>query len=126
MRLVLGGMNQGQKKVALELTKLTEDRVIYCKECSFEDILKAPIINDFHLYIKRVLKDGGDPYDYAKQLIEGNPQACVVMDEIGCGVVPDNAFDRDYRETVGRIGCILAENSREVYRVFCGIPTRIK
>ncbi len=126
MRLVLGGKGQGQVKVACSLTKLTSDRVINCQECSFEDILKALIINDFHLFIKRVLKEGGDPYDYAKQLIEGNPQACVVMDEIGCGVVPDNAFDRDYRETVGRIGCILAENSREVYRVFCGIPTRIK
>ena len=37
MRLVLGGMNQGQLKVALELTKLTEDRVTYCRDCSFED-----------------------------------------------------------------------------------------
>ena len=126
MRLVLGGSSQGQLNVALELTKSTNDQVTYCGECSFEDLLKAPVINDFHLLIKRIIKEGGDPYDCAKQLIEKNPQACVVMDEIGCGVVPDNAFDRDYRETVGRIGCILAEHSAEVYRVFCGIPTRIK
>lgn len=126
MRLVLGGMNQGQLKVALELTKLTEDRVTYCKDSSFEDILKAPLICDYHLLVKRMLEEKRDAYDFTHCLIRENEGACLVMDEIGCGVVPSNAFDRDYRETVGRIGCLLASHSDEVYRVFCGIPTKIK
>lgn len=126
MRLVLGGMNQGQLKVALELTKLTDDRVTYCRDCSFEDILKAPLICDYHLLVRRMLEEKKDPYDFTNRLIKENEGACLVMDEIGCGVVPSNAFDRDYRETVGRIGCLLAGHSQEVYRVFCGIPTKIK
>ena len=48
------------------------------------------------------------------------------MDEVGCGIVPLSREDRDYREAVGRAGQKLAEAAREVWRIQCGIPVRIK
>ena len=50
----------------------------------------------------------------------------VVCNELGCGVVPVDAFDREYRERTGRVCTVLAAASDEVYRVICGVGLRIK
>ncbi|KIR01579.1 hypothetical protein P261_00393 [Lachnospiraceae bacterium TWA4] len=50
----------------------------------------------------------------------------LVSNELGYGIVPMDAFDRKYRETTGRICCMIAEQADEVYRVVCGLPQKIK
>ena len=50
----------------------------------------------------------------------------LVSDEVGYGVVPVDAFQRAYREVVGRTCTKLASFSRKVTRVVCGIGTVIK
>ena len=50
----------------------------------------------------------------------------VVCDEIGCGVIPMDRFERDWREQVGRILCEIAAVSPSVERVFCGMAMEIK
>ena len=52
---------------------------------------------------------------------------CVVIcDEIGCGLVPIDKFEREYRDLVGKICCKLAREAVKVHRVICGIGTVIK
>ena len=46
--------------------------------------------------------------------------------EVGYGVVPIDAFDRKYREAVGRVCTRLAAYSNKVTRVACGIGMVIK
>ena len=58
--------------------------------------------------------------------MDRNPQVVLVVNELGCGVVPMDAFDRKYRERAGRLCCALAREAEEVHRVLCGIGTRIK
>ncbi len=48
------------------------------------------------------------------------------MDEVGAGVVPVERSDREYQETIGLAGQLLAREAAEVYRVICGIGVRIK
>ena len=50
----------------------------------------------------------------------------IVSDEVGYGVVPIDAFDRKYREAVGRVCTELAGYSQRVTRVACGIGMVIK
>lgn len=50
----------------------------------------------------------------------------VLLTEVGSGLVPVDPEDRASRETAGRFGVLLAERADEVYRVFCGIPKRLK
>ena len=50
----------------------------------------------------------------------------LICDEVGCGLVPVDAFEREYRETVGRICTALANRADRVDRVVCGIGTQIK
>ncbi len=126
MLLIVGGIGQGQLEAAFDLTSLNKENVVYCENCSEQELMSAPIICDYHLMVKRMLSEGGDIYGFTERLMESNKDACILMDEIGCGVVPVDGFDREYRETAGRIGCILASKAGSVYRVFCGIPTKIK
>ena len=61
-----------------------------------------------------------------EEVLAKNPDITIVMDEIGYGVVPMSAEDREYREMVGHTGQLLASQAEAVYRVVCGIGTRIK
>ena len=50
----------------------------------------------------------------------------VIADEIGNGIVPLDAFEREYREQTGRAEILLAKKADEVVRVICGIGQKIK
>ncbi|MDO8948173.1 MAG: bifunctional adenosylcobinamide kinase/adenosylcobinamide-phosphate guanylyltransferase [Desulfocapsaceae bacterium] len=49
-----------------------------------------------------------------------------VTNEVGMGIVPDNAAARVYRDLVGRCNRMIAAAASEVYLVSCGIPLRLK
>ena len=50
----------------------------------------------------------------------------VVSDEVGCGVVPDTALSRRFRDLVGWANQIVAEQASEVYLATAGIAQRLK
>jgi adenosylcobinamide kinase/adenosylcobinamide-phosphate guanylyltransferase len=52
--------------------------------------------------------------------------AVVVSNEIGLGVVPDNALGRKFRDAAGRVNRIIAEAADEAYLVVSGMPVKIK
>ena len=61
----------------------------------------------------------------ADALMKANPDRILVTDEIGYGIVPVDPFERQYRETAGRICCQAAGYASQVWRVCCGIGQRI-
>lgn len=62
----------------------------------------------------------------AECICRENPEVIIICDEIGCGIVPLEKSDRDYRENVGRIMCRVVERAEHVERLICGIPQRLK
>jgi adenosylcobinamide kinase/adenosylcobinamide-phosphate guanylyltransferase len=50
----------------------------------------------------------------------------LVTNEVGCGVVPDNALARSFRDTVGYLNRKLAERAARVYLMCMGIPLVLK
>ena len=61
-----------------------------------------------------------------EELLRKNSEVIVELTQLGCGIVPMEVFDRNYRELVGRIGCYLAEHAQAVYLVNCGLSKRLK
>ena len=58
-------------------------------------------------------------------------QACpgtviFVSNEVGLGIVPDNASARNFRDLVGRANQVLAERADVVTLLVCGIPWPLK
>ncbi len=50
----------------------------------------------------------------------------VVTNEVGCGVVPETALGRRFRDCAGRANQVIARGADEVYLMTSGIPMRIK
>ena len=114
---------------------------------TWEEFLTSTWCRNFHLLVCRILKKDetlGLPYEQeaalfkttpaglhnwknlAETIYNANPDRILVTDEIGYGIVPIDPFEREYREETGRICCLLAEKSEEVWRVCCGIGTQLK
>ncbi len=110
MILVVGGAFQGKKEFARELAAEK----------------KLQVVNYYHHEIQKLLEEGEDVQEHIRGLLEKTPGAVIVMDEVGAGVVPVERSDREYRETIGLAGQLLAREAKEVYRVVCGIGVRIK
>ncbi len=49
-----------------------------------------------------------------------------VTNEVGDGIVPDNALAREYRDLAGLVNQKAAQAATEVYWVVCGLPVEIK
>lgn len=126
MILVTGGAFQGKKTYATETFSLKEEDFADGKNCRWDAIYKAKGIFHFHEYIRRCLEAGRDVSTLAEEIFRQNSGIVIVVNELGSGVVPVDAFDREYRETVGRICCALAKKAEEVHRVVCGIGMVIK
>ena len=80
----------------------------------------------FQEYIRKALKAGEDLTGLAEKLAQQDPDVILVSEEVGYGIVPADAFERQYREAVGRVCTALAAKSRRVTRVVCGIGTVLK
>ena len=106
MILIIGGAHQGKSDFARSLCA-DENKILY----------------NAHEKIKQLMHDKVDiaEFDNILQGIE-----IVTCNEIGMGIVPLNEFDRQWRETTGRIMCRIANDADTVYRMVCGVPTRIK
>ena len=50
----------------------------------------------------------------------------LVSNEVGMGIVPDNALARTFRDLAGRANQILAAAADEVYVTISGIPLKLK
>lgn len=89
---------------------------------------KPDIINGYHLKIRENLSLGKDPLEEAARLVAAykDKNLIIIMDEIGCGIVPLDSFERKYRDIAGQTGCYLAGEASEVIRIVCGIGIKIK
>lgn len=126
MILITGGIGQGKHQYAADLlhchtAELTDGRI-----CDFDSVSGCRCITDYHALVRRLMDHGIDPAAFTEQLCRESPETVVVMDEIGCGIVPLEHSERVWRENTGRCGCIIADNSHTVIRMVCGIPFPIK
>lgn len=111
MIFIIGGAHQGKN--------------IYAKtygEQGYE------LITSYHEVIKKQMEQGLDPLREAEALLSerADKKVVIISNEVGYGLVPMDAFLRQYREQVGRVHCYLAKEAEQVIRVVCGIGMELK
>jgi len=78
-----------------------------------------------------LLADVGLLEEYCEDLITvlaAHNRSCLVIvsNEVGMGVVPDNALSRRFRDCSGHLNQRVASVANEVYLVAAGLPLRMK
>lgn len=126
MKLITGGTFQGKKEYVKVRFGLKEEEMTDGVLASFDEIFQCRCMYHFHEWVKKGLKENWDFQGLEDRLLDLNPQILLITNELGYGVVPIDAFDRNYRETTGRICTRIAAKSSQVIRVVCGIGTVIK
>ena len=116
--MIIGGAYQG--KAAYAKAQFPDVDWKFGGEITEEELL------GFQEYIRKALKAGEDLTGLAEKLAQQDPDVILVSEEVGYGIVPADAFERQYREAVGRVCTALAAKSRRVTRVVCGIGTVLK
>ena len=124
MILIFGGACQGKTAFAREAFGLSEEEMACCTPLGEPDWSRTAICG-LEQYLLGCLQRGEDPAATPLEtpLVEGKILLC---QEIGSDIVPVDPLMRRWREETGRALQRLARRSDQVWRVFCGIPQRIK
>lgn len=124
MKLYIGGRNQGKCNYVLQKEgNLSVTEGDFCEEA---DVYSAEILNHFHLFVRKMLIEEKEMNKFVQNLFSKNPKIVIISNELGCGIVPMDAFERRWREETGRICCQIAEYAESVERILCGIGQKIK
>lgn len=126
MIMITGGAFSGKKDYAKKRFDFSDDDILNGENCSLNAVFSAKCIADYQFIVKRLLEENADVQTFTERLCKENPNAVVIINEIGAGIIPLEKSDRIFREETGRSGCLIARNSSEVIRLACGIPTTIK
>ena len=121
MILITGGSYQGKLQYARERFQLTDADICV----GGVDFTKKCLV-----YIERwaleCVKSGTEPKDF----FMNDPSAwwgkIIITTDISSGIVPMDPELRAWREACGRMNSYLAGQADEVWRLFCGIPQRLK
>ena len=84
-------------------------------EASWEEFMDGRFCRDFQLFVRRVMEGSAGPSfreqkgpamdqileQLLEELLAGPKDRVLVTDEIGCGIVPADAFERLYRRRQG-------------------------
>jgi adenosylcobinamide kinase/adenosylcobinamide-phosphate guanylyltransferase len=87
----------------------------------------APVLVEcLTLWLSNVMLDGGNPDEETERLeqVMASARAPIVLvsNEVGLGIVPDNALARRFRDAQGRLNQRLAARADEVLLMVAGLP----
>jgi adenosylcobinamide kinase/adenosylcobinamide-phosphate guanylyltransferase len=92
---------------------------------------KVVVVDCLTLWLSNVmLREGADIAGESARLIEAlrafPGTVIAVSNEVGCGIVPENALARQFRDESGRLNAGIAKASDEVYWMVFGCALRVK
>ena len=121
MILITGGRYQGKLDYARTRFHLA-DADICAGVIDFDRRCLAYI----EQYALEAVRQGLEPADVFRAHEGRLKDKIIVTTDISGGIVPVDPVLRAWREACGRMNSYLAGQADEVWRLFCGIPQRLK
>lgn len=124
MHFIFGGRHMGK----LDYAQSLKPGALVCDPVrdGTEIMFQADIIDNIHLLVKEMLKSGGNPAAFFEGNMDALTDKIIICDEVGCGIVPMEPFEREWRDETGRVCQLLAAHSHEVTRMWAGLPQALK
>ena len=134
MKLVIGGYAQGKLCYVMQhfsidkenVVDMTDEKKLLDGDIEKTDDEASIVLYHFHIWMKNELAEDNNPEEKLEKILKRFPDCVIISDEVGNGIVPMDALDREYRDRLGRILISLAKEADEVVRVICGIGQKIK
>ena len=125
MILIFGGSYQGKLEFAKETFGVTENDVFTCTVDSEIDWSKKVLYNLDQAFLRHV-REGKESRDVLNDNLGQLKDKILIVNDISQGIVPMERENRDWREMTGRAMLYISKEADEVYRVFCGLGSKIK
>ncbi len=86
------------------------------------------VVDCLTLWLANILDQDIDAATHDLEQAARSSRACVILvtNEVGCGIVPDNALAREFRDRAGILNQRIAQAASEVYWMVFGQPLRVK
>ena len=124
MELYIGGFAQG--KLDYVLGKKGEVSIVQEAGMIKEHHVNQNILfYQFHEWFRQEVLKGRNPEAEMDAILSEYKNLLIISDEVGNGLIPVAAMEREYRERLGRYLCRIAARSERVERILCGIGQRI-
>jgi len=126
MKFIIGGSYQGKLEFARQAFSIEDGDIFLCtEETSAIDFTKGCIAYIDRYALNRI-RAGVEPADAFKANLAQLKDAVIIANDVSSGIVPVDRDLRAWREACGRMNNYLAREADEVWRLFCGLPQRIK
>jgi adenosylcobinamide kinase/adenosylcobinamide-phosphate guanylyltransferase len=113
-----------------EITTWEEPVSIASRILAEEGRFDAIVVDCLTLWLSNLMLSEADLEAETKKLLQvaGNSvtQVIFVTNEVGCGIVPENALARRFRDEAGRLNQRFAQQASEVYWMIFGLGWRIR
>ncbi|MDT8339077.1 MAG: bifunctional adenosylcobinamide kinase/adenosylcobinamide-phosphate guanylyltransferase [Sulfurimonas sp.] len=89
----------------------------------------AVLVECLSMWINNMLYHGFEFAEMKKELeavLALDKTVVFVLNDVGCGIIPDNALAREFIDISGKLSQLIASSCDEVYHTIAGISTRIK
>ncbi len=126
MILIIGGSYQGKLDFARQRFRLAEDDIQVCTEDTGALDFSRRCIAYIDRFALNRVRSGFEPAHALGTDFGRLNDMIFIANDVSGGVVPMDPTLRAWREACGRLNLKLAKASDEVWRLFCGIPQRVK
>ncbi|WP_105317491.1 cobyric acid synthase [Thermus tenuipuniceus] len=95
----------------------------------FQALHPTVVVDCLTLWVANLLERGLDPLEAAKGFLKAIPQSgkriIAVSNEVGMGIVPAHPLARRYRDLLGEVNALFAQEAEEVYLMVAGRALRL-
>ncbi len=124
--LIIGGVCQGKREYAVKRFALCEAEIWDPAQAETLFTAQTRAVDRLELWVKQRLLQGETPSAIETAILPLLVDRIVLCNDISCGIIPTDPFERQWRETVGRLLCDFAAQADQVVRIQSGIPQIIK
>ena len=126
MILIIGGSYQGKLDFARQRFGLSDDEIQVCDEATQSLDFSSRCIAYIDRFALNRVRSCSEPADALGTDRSRYEDMVFIANDVSGGIVPLDPVLRAWREACGRMNLRLAGEADEVWRLFCGIPQRVK
>ncbi len=126
MIFVFGGAYQGKLDFAFEKFGVDKADVSVCSKDDATLCFDKKVIYRIEEFVFGCIERGESPVEYLKANLNRLEDKIIICTDVSQGIVPMDKTERAWREDNGRCMNMISAKADEVYRVFCGIGSKVR